>query len=118
MATSAKKKNAGVRRRLRHRDLIALEAVLLVGLIKDWVAAFVKTSNLPNYAKVLFIMAATIGLLGGLFLVVEKLTRRGVAHAHQAVRSLPVPLPIWLVHAAMLVAFFLLYARALNLNVL
>ena len=47
--------------------------VLLGGLIKDWITSAVHASSLPSYGKVLFVMGATIGILGGLFFVLERL---------------------------------------------
>ena len=56
---------------LSHRALIAAEAVLLVGLLRDVVARAIKASELGNREKVLLSMALTVGVFGGLFLIVE-----------------------------------------------
>ncbi len=102
---------------LSHRGLIAVEALLLLGISKDLLVAWVRTAHLPNYGKVLFVMGLTVGLFGGLFLFVEKFTARTVAGTYRAVRSLPVALPYWLVHAGVLLVLFLLYANHLGLSV-
>jgi hypothetical protein len=103
---------------LRHRSLIATEAVLLVGLAKDWITGAVHASSLPDYGKVLFVMGATIGILGGLYFTLEKLLARGVAGTHATLKSLPLPLPALAFHAVALFVLFLLYARELGLSVL
>jgi hypothetical protein len=102
---------------LSHRHLIAIEAMLVLGVIKDVIFDLVKKSGYPNYFKVLLIMAATVGLFGGLFFVIEKLTARGVAGTHQALKQLPVVLPTLIVHVVLLFLLFLLYARMQNLKV-
>jgi hypothetical protein len=109
-------RSAGKRRRsgglFRHRGLIAIEAMLVLGLAKDLLTDRVKASELPSYGKVLFLMAATIGLFGGLYLILEKLSARGVEKAHEVARALPLPLPYWMIHAALFAALYFLYAHA------
>lgn len=94
---------------LRHRNLMAAEAVLVVGVLKSWMEVWVKASSLSNTGKVLFIMAATLGLLGGLFYSVEKLTMGSVKKTHEVMRV--IPLPYLLVHALVFAALFVLYAH-------
>ncbi len=96
---------------LRHRVLLSTEAVLVVALIKDWLSRWVKTQALPDWVKVLLVMACTIGLLGGLFLFAERITRGSVARTHQVVQALPLPTPYLLIHAAALFGLFLVYAH-------
>lgn len=102
---------------LSHRGLIAVEAMLLLGVVKDWIFAVLVKASFPNYIKVLTVMAVTVGLFGGLFLVIEKLTARSVAHTHQAAKRLPVAVPTLAIHATLLFVLFLLYARMLHLTV-
>ena len=103
---------------LSHRGLVAAETVLLVGILRDVVSSHVKTSPFPNYGKVLIVMGLTLGIFGGLFLLVERLTARTVAGTHKAVRSLTGVLPFWAIHAGILFVLFLLYANMLGLRVL
>lgn len=100
-----------------HRRWIAVEAVLVVGLLKDWLSGRVMASSLPGAGKVLFVMAVTLGVLGGLYLVVEQLTAKSVARTHSAARGLPIGMPSVLVHAAILAILFLVYARTLRVDV-
>lgn len=110
------KRSVGGRAQLfSHRRWIAVEAVLVVGLLKDWLAAQVVASGLPGAGKVLFVMAVTLGVLGGLYFFVEELTAKSVARTHAAARGLPVALPAVLVHAAILGALFLVYAHSLHI---
>jgi hypothetical protein len=90
--------------------LIALEAMLVMGVAKDVVTARVMSSTLPSYGKVLFLMAATVGLFGGLYVVIQRLSARSVEGAHAFARALPLPLPYWIAHIGVLVALYLLYA--------
>ncbi len=99
-----------------HRRWIAVEAVLVVGLLKDWLSGRVIASSLPGAAKVLFVMAVTLGVLGGLYFIVEQLTAKSVARTHAAARGLPVGLPSVLVHAAILSILFLIYAKSLHID--
>lgn len=118
MAAARKGKSSGSRGGfLSHRGLVAVEAMLVLGLVKDWAFEELRTSSFPNYLKVLFVMATTVGLFGGLFVVVEKLTARSMAGTHKAARTLPFVLPTAAVHAILLVVLFVSYARMLKLSV-
>ncbi len=88
----------------------------MVGLLKDWLSGRVIASNLPGAGKVLFVMAVTLGVLGGLYFIVEQLTAKSVARTHAAARVLPIGLPSILVHAAILGILFLVYARSLHIE--
>jgi hypothetical protein len=115
----ARSSGSGAMRRIfSHRGLVAIEAMLLTGVLKDWIFDALRRSSFPNYAKVLMVMAATLGIFGGLFFVVERLTARGFAHTHGMARRLPVNLPTFAIHGALLFLLFLLYARMLHLSVL
>ena len=117
MAARANARRKKGRSWLSHKSLIAVEAVLLAGVVKDLVSDWVKRSSLPGYGKVLFVMALTLGFFAGLLFVVERLTARGVVSTHKAVSALPWPLPRALVHAGMLFALFVAYARMLKIDV-
>jgi len=99
-----------------HRTLIAAEAILLIGLCKTLLEARVLAMQLPNWGKVLFVMAVTLGVLGGLILIAQKLTMRGMAKAHAALKA-AMPVPYVLIHAAIIAGLFLLYAHFLGLSV-
>lgn len=105
-------------RLLSHRGLVAVEALLVCGLVKDFFVAVVKTSTLAPHWKVLFVMAVTVGFFGGLFLFVESFTARTVAGGHRLARGLPLVLPYWIAHAAILLALFFAYANHLDIRVL
>ncbi len=100
---------------LKHRSLMATEAVLLVGWLKGLMEAWVRASTLPGYGKVLFIMAATVGLLGGLFWMVERMTRSGVEKAHGMMKGFS--MPYLFVHGGVMVVLFLLYAKQHGIRV-
>jgi hypothetical protein len=118
---SASSKGAGgkgpLARVFSHRGLIAIEAMLLMGVLKDWIFGELRTSSFPNYAKVLLVMGTTVGMFGGLFFLVQRLTARGVAHTHGLAKRMPVAVPVSAVHAVLLFVLFLLYARMLRLTV-
>jgi hypothetical protein len=101
-----------VRSILNHRNLVAAEVVLVVGLLKGLVEEHVLASNLPPYAKVLFVMAGTIGLLGALYWLIEGITRAGVSHTYVALRRV---LPGIALHGAIFFGLYLLYATRLEL---
>jgi len=115
-----KSRRGGTPAFLRHGNLIAAEALLLVGVAKDWISGLIKSqpaATLPNWGKVLFVMAATIGLLGIFFAVLEKFTKGGVAKTHDVVQALPIPAPMLAIHGAVMVGLFYLYAHLLHLPV-
>jgi hypothetical protein len=118
VAQARRSSGQGAARRIfTHRGLVAIEAMLLTGILKDWIFEVLRRSSFPNYLKVLMVMAATLGIFGGLFFVVERLTARGFAQTHGMAKRLPVTLPTFVVHLALLFVLFLLYARMLHLTV-
>jgi hypothetical protein len=104
-------------RHVMHRSLIAAEAVLVLGVAKDWIWRQVMASTLPGWGKVALSMLTTVGLFGGLFLVVRRMAVRGVWKTHHAAQGMPVFLPTLLLHAALLAVLFVLYARILGIRI-
>jgi len=100
-----------------HRALIAAEALLVLGVVRDWVWRQVLASSFANWTKVVIAMVITVGLLGGFFLLAQRLLARGVSKTHQAAAGLPFALPTLLLHAALLAVLFVLYARMLGVTV-
>jgi hypothetical protein len=100
---------------LRHRALAAAEAILAVGLLEGLLESWLRAADVPNYAKVLAIMASTVGLLGGLFWVLQSIGSAGVARTHALLRLFS--LPRLAVHAALFAALFFAYAAHLRLPV-
>jgi len=88
------------------------------GLAKDLFVGAVKSSSIAPHGKVLFVMALTVGLFGGLFLFVERFTARTVAGGHRLARGLPIFVPYGVAHAAILVALYFAYASHLGIRVL
>jgi len=121
LAKEPKKRSARAPRRprwLTHRGLVAVEALLVCGIVKDLFVGVVKTSALAPHWKVLLVMAMTVGFFGGLFFFVQRFTARTVASGHKLARGLPLVLPYWVAHAAILVALFFVYANHLGIRVL
>ena len=117
-AREPKKRSSRPFRWLSHRGLVAAEALLVCGLAKDFLSAAVKSSSLAPSGKVLFVMAVTVGLFGGLFLFVERFTARTVAGGHKLARGLPFFVPYWIAHIAVLVALYFVYASHHGIRVL
>jgi len=96
---------------LRHRTLIAAEVLALAGVAKYELTPFVKAQEtVPNWGKVLFLLAATVGIFGVLFLALERLLRRSVERTQEVIQALPLPAPLVLFHLAAWSGLFLLYA--------
>ena len=108
--TTTMAKKAGTPKFLRHRTLVTTEALLLISLVKDLLSAEVKHAAVANVWKVLFVMGVTVGLLGVLFLVIERFATSSVAKTHEVIQALPLPIPLFAIHAAALVGLFYLYA--------
>src|SRR5262249_57315005 len=69
--SAAQRRSSWIPAFLRHRNLMAAEAVLVIGLLKGAMEGWVKASDLPGWGKVAFIMGGTVGLLGGLYWLIE-----------------------------------------------
>lgn len=112
-------KRSGSRGTLRslHRALIAAEAILVLGVAKDWVWRQVLASSLANWGKVVLAMITTVGILGGFYLVLQRILTSSMSKSHQVAASLPLLWPTVLLHAALLGVLFVLYARMLGVTV-
>lgn len=114
MATSKntrKSRRSRVPKWLRHRTLIAAEALALAGVAKYELTLFVKAQEtVPNWGKVMFLLAATVGIFGVLFLGLERLLRRSVERTQEVMQALPLPAPLVLFHLAAWTGLFFLYA--------
>lgn len=107
----AKKKDSGwTPWWLRHRALLAGEVILIVGVIQELIQRQVTHLDLPPWGKVLWVMSCTLGVLGILLLVVQAVVKRSLAKTHDVVQAIPLPMPMMLVHGAIYVALFYLYA--------
>ncbi len=100
---------------LRHRALVTGEAILLVGVLQQLIQQHVGTLGLPNWAKVLWVMASTLGALGVALVVVRLILRKGVATAHDMVQAIPLPTPTLLIHLLVYGGLYLLYAKVWEL---
>ncbi len=103
-------KNSGLFSWLRHRRLVEVEAVLLAGVAQELVQRKIKTMAWPHWGQALWIMGCTLGMLGGLVLVLRALAEGTVSGTHRAAKGLPFRLPLLAMHAAVLAALFLTYA--------
>lgn len=117
MAGTSKSRRSSSGGIFSQRGLIAAEALLFLGVAKDWIFARLRESSFPNYGKVLLVMATTVGLFGGLFVLLQKFTHKTVRGTHKAAERLPVAVPTLAIHGILLFVLFLLYARMLRLAV-
>lgn len=94
---------------------MAAEAVLVVALLRGVLEDWVKATDLPGYGKVLFLMAGTIGLLGGLYWIIEGLTASGVEKTHALLKTFS--MPYLLVHGLVFTVLFFVYAHQHHIRV-
>jgi hypothetical protein len=100
----------------RQRNLIAIETVLVIGVLQEYAQRAVQGSTAPNAIKVAFIMAAVIGLLGGLVLLVQSALGASAARLYAWLSSLPIPLMT--LHLIAFALLFWWYSRVWQLPVL
>ena len=81
------------------------------GVLEDWV----KATDLPGYGKVLFLMAGTVGLLGGLYWIIEALTQSSVERTHALLKTFS--MPYLLVHGLVFTVLFFVYAHQHHIRV-
>jgi len=98
--------------------LLAIEALLVAAWLKSLLTDAIVGSGMQSWIKVLVVMGMTIGLLGGLLLWLESLSREGVKQGQRVVRGLAGGIPALWIHGGVLLALFLLYAHMLQLKVL
>ena len=93
-----------------HRWLVRTEAILVVGVAQELVQRLIKAQGWPRWGQTLWIMGCTLGMLGGLLLVLRTFATKTVSGTHQVARKLPFPAPLLLLHVAALPSLFLIYA--------
>lgn len=102
---------------LSHRRLVLAESVLVLGLVqmyaRDWVLA---QSQLPAPIRVLFGMGLILGLFGGLVLYVREQVKWSLTTTHKAVKRLPLPAPMALIHTLVFCVLFWGYAHYWHLD--
>ena len=97
---------------LRHRQLLTTEAVLLVGVGMELLQRWVTThQEVPWWIKTVEVMVVNAGMLGGLLLVLTTWTKGSLSGASRAVRAVPLPSPLLILHLAAFGGIFALYAR-------
>ena len=111
------KHQSSLPRWLRHRALVTAEAVLLVGAGQQLLSQWLDSIAMPNWARVMLTMAMTLGVLGGVILLVRGFAAKGVAQGHQVVKALPLPAASLLLHVVIFIALFVLYAVVWHLPV-
>lgn len=96
---------------LRHRALMTTEAVLLVTvgqeLLQRWIT---NHSGVPWWIKTGEVMVVNAGLLGGMLLLIIALARSSLSGAHRAAQVIPVPAPLLVMHIAIFIVIFVVYA--------
>lgn len=115
--SSAKRSSSRGTTRSLHRALIAAEAILVIGVAKDWVWRQVLASSIANWGKVVIAMVTAVGILGGFYLVLQRILSSGMSKSHQVAAGLPLLWPTVLLHAVLLGVLFVLYARMLGITV-
>lgn len=76
-------------------------------LLQRWVAGH---TGVPWWIKTGEVMLVNAGLLGGLLLLITGLARSSLSGAHRAAQAIPLPAPLLLGHALILLAIFGVYA--------
>jgi len=95
---------------LSHRQLLFVEAVLLVGLGKEALEWMVlEHSQLPAIYRIVLGMFVVASTLGGLVFAAQDRVKRGLDRTAKAVRR-RVRIPQLLLHVVALVAIFFAYA--------
>lgn len=113
----AKPRSSAPRKISLHARLVAVEALLLAAWLKTLLTDAIVGSGMQSWIKVLVVMGMTIGLLGGMLLWLEGLTREGVKSSHRFARGMAGGASVFWIHAGVLLALFLLYARMLHVKV-
>ena len=92
--------------------MLTTEAVLLIALgmelVQRWVTGH---QGVPWWVKTAEVMVVNAGMLGGLLLVLTTWTKGSLLSATRAVKSVPVPAPLFIAHLAALGGIFMLYAH-------
>jgi hypothetical protein len=88
-----------------------------VGVGQQLLSQYIAQIQMPNWGRVLFTMASTLGILGGVVLIAKAMAKKGVAQTHNVAKSLPIPMGTWILHLAAFCGLFALYAIVWHLPV-
>lgn len=103
------RKNSGFFPWFRHHWLVEAEAILLVGVVQELLQRLIKAQGWPKWSMTLWIMGCTLGLLGGLVMILRLIAKRAMAQTHQVARAMPILSPL-IIHLLVLAGLFFLYA--------
>ena len=100
-----------VKRWFSHRHLIALEVLLGLDLILRVTKTLLMESQaVPNWGKIIIIMALTIGFLGFIMMWLTRIMAVGLEGAHRTISAIPVLRHHLIIHCGIFTGFFFLYA--------
>ncbi|MFW5845263.1 MAG: hypothetical protein ACOCXJ_03460 [Planctomycetota bacterium] len=100
---------------LRHRYLLAAEALLVMDVLLRLLEHLLVQTGWRPWVIVLIVMVLVVGLLGVVVLAMERLARSSVEAVHDLIRHLPLPIPLLVVHIVVFGGCFLAIAWDLGL---
>lgn len=114
MSQSRRSKRSQAPKLLRHRNLLTLEAVLLVAVLQELIQNQIEAALIPNVLKALYTVINNAGMFGGLLLFIVSLTKGSLAKTHDVIQALPIPTPLVLVHTTIWLSLIVLHAWVWN----
>ena len=104
------KKKKPRNRWLSNRRLVSIEAILLVGLLENLIELELDKLPVDQWVKTIMIMLLIAGIFGGVISVITVMTKRSLAKGQNALKTLPLPTPMLLIHSLILGGIYWLYA--------
>ena len=105
----SKNKKASLPQWLSNRNLISVEAILLVGLLESIAENYISSQPWPKPIITLVIMLMIAGVLGGLMSVVMLLTKKSLMKGQKVFNLRPASFHSLILHLLILSGIFWLY---------
>lgn len=99
---------------IRHKQLIALEALLLIRLLLRWAERLVMDQQWSPWLQISVIMFLVAGTFGWFLFVLRRTAEKSVESTTRLVERMPIPMPVLIIHIIIFVLLFVAYAWQLG----
>ncbi len=112
--TSEKQQAKRRKARLRQKQLIALEALLVIRWVLRYAEGVVKEQPWSPWLQISLIMFLVAGAFGWFLWVIQRTAEKSVEGTTRLVERMPIPMPMLVVHFLVFVILFVAYAWQLG----
>ena len=99
---------------LRHRQLVALEALLLIRWLLRYAERWIMDQGWSPWWQISLIMLMVAGAFGWFLFFIQRATEKSMDTTKRFVEQMPIPMPMLVIHFCIFVLLFIGYAWQLG----